>query len=193
MGVLEGEWFYDNHVFHHIHIAWSGRIDLIAHVNGVTRVVDHKTSSIDGDQFIQSFQLASQTQGYVWAGRQMWPELNVSGFCLNCIRLKRPTGSVGIMERGPRGGEPALAFFRAFFEYSDERLAEWERDTILHIEDFLHSVSRSAFPLNDRACFDKFGRCPYHDVCTIDSPRVRDNLLMSDAFRQVTWNPVAGR
>lgn len=172
-----------------IHLAWSGRIDLIARVNSRVRICDHKTSSIDGEQFVQSFQLSSQTIGYVWAARQLFPNLDVSGFCLNCIRLKRPTGSVGIMERGPRGGDPALAFFRAYFDYSPERIDRWERDTVLLIEDFLHSLARGVFPLNDRQCFDKFGKCAYHDCCTIDNEKVGHALLMSDAFKQVTWNP----
>lgn len=178
---------------HKVHVAWSGRIDLITKSNGRNRITDHKTSSIDGESFIQSFQLSSQTIGYVWAAQQLYPDLDVSGFCLNCIRLKRPTGSAGLMERGPRGGDPALAFFRAYFDYSPERVLEWQRDTVLLIEDFLHSVSRNSFPLNDSACFNKFGKCQYHDVCTLDDPRVRDRLLASDSFKQVTWNPTNGR
>lgn len=176
-----------------VHVAWSGRIDLITNSNGASRITDHKTSSIDGESFIQSFILSSQTIGYVWAAQQLYPTLNVSGFCLNCIRLKKPTGSVGLMERGPRGGPPALDFFRAYFDYSSERVEKWRTDTVLMIEDFLHSVSRNAFPLNDSACFNKFGKCQYHDVCTIDDPRVRERLLQSDSFKAVTWNPTNGR
>lgn len=193
LDVLEGEWTWQGQEVRKIHIAWSGRIDLIAQVNQRVRVVDHKTSSIDGDQFIQSFQLSSQTIGYLWAARQIWPELNVNGFCLNCIRFKRPTGSCGIAERGPRGGDPALAFFRAYYDYEDQRIARWHNDTVLLIEDFLHSLSRQSFPMNDRHCFDKFGVCPYFNVCVIDNESMGRNLVLSDAFKPVTWNPVAGR
>jgi hypothetical protein len=103
------------------------------------------------------------------------------------------TSGRSIAERGPKGGEPALSFFRAYYDYSPERIARWERDTVLLIEDFLHSLSRGIFPMNDRQCQDKFGVCPYFDACVIDDERVGKNLLMSDAFKQVTWNPTNGR
>lgn len=175
----------------HIHLAWSGRIDIIVRVNGRIRVGDHKTTSIVGDQFIQSFQLASQTIGYVWASQQLWPILHPTGFVLNAIALKKPAKGLSLMDRGPRGGEPALSFFRSYFDYDDQRIADWQEDTVCTIEDFIHSLVRGRFPLNDRHCFDKFGQCPYHSVCTFDDPAVREKLLQSDAFRQVTWNPVA--
>jgi hypothetical protein len=167
-----------------IHIAWSGRIDLVAECNFKNRIVDNKTTSIAGDQFIQSFRLSSQTIGYVWAGRQLWPDLNIDGFCLNAMHLKKPAAGKGLMEIGPRGGPPALNFFRAFFDYSDERIEEWQGDTMLLIEDFVHSLIRGRFPLNDRHCFDKFGMCPYYDVDAIDEQDVRLRLLMS-AFKDV--------
>lgn len=187
--VLEGEWTWNGETIHRIHLAWSGRIDLLASVNGRPRVVDNKTSSIDGDQFIQSFQLSSQTIGYVWASAQIWSDISPTSFCLNTLRLKRPGIGQSIVAKGVRGGEAPLKFFRSYFDYTPERVAQWKEDTILLIEDFLHSVSRNHWPMNDRHCFDKFGRCPYHDVCLIDDPRVRLNYLASDAFKPVTWNP----
>lgn len=179
----------------HIHIAWSGRIDTIARCgpDNPVRVLDHKTSSIDGDQFIQSFQLSSQVLGYIWAASQLWPQFNITSFCLNVLRLKRPGKGQGLMDRGPRGGEAPLAFFRAYFDYSPERLIQWKSDTLHHISDLIHCLVRDAWPLNDRHCFDKFGECPYRAACVIDNPVVRDRFLLSDAFKPVTWNPTHER
>lgn len=175
-----------------IHLAWSGRLDLLVNVNQRNRVADHKTTSILGDQFIQSFQIASQTIGYVWAGQQLWPQHHPTGFCLNAIALKKPTkGGGSLVERGPKGGEPALSFFRSYFDYSDDRIREWQSDTVALVQDFIHSLVRNHFPLNDKQCFDKYGQCPYHSVCTVDDPRVRERLLASDMYKQVTWNPTA--
>lgn len=176
-----------------IHVAWSGRIDLIANAHGRVRVVDHKTTSIAGDNFIQDFQLSNQTQGYVWAAQQIWPELDVSGFCVNAIHLKKPASGCGISERGPRGGPPALQFFRAYFDYSPERLSEWTENALTLVEDFVHCLVRDYFPLHTKQCFNKYGRCSYHDVCTIDNKEVRLKFLRSDAFKSVTWNPTNGR
>lgn len=178
-----------------IHLAWSGRIDLITRYGGVTRITDHKTSSIDGDQFIQAFILSSQTIGYTWAAQELWPELGVSGFCLNCLRFKKPALSHKgpLTSPGPRGGDAPLAFFRSYFDYSPERIALWRESTLAMISDFVHSLVRGVFPLNDHACFDKFGRCDYHDVCTEDRADRREALLLGDSFKPVTWNPTTGR
>lgn len=173
----------------YIHVAWSGRMDVIANVNERYRVVDHKTTSIAGDQFVQAFQISSQTLGYVWAAQQLYPSYNVDGFCLNAIHLKKPASGVGLLDRGPRGGAPSLNFFRAFFDYTPQRVQEWSQHTLVMIEDWVHSLVRGHFPLNDHSCFNKYGQCPYWDVCTQDEPEVRVRYLLSDAFKDVTWNP----
>lgn len=179
----------------HIHLAWSGRIDAIVRCNGRARVCDHKTTSIAGDQFVEDFRISNQVLGYVWAARQLWPELDVSGFVLNAIHLKRPTRTsvlCDLVTPGPRGGEPPLQFFRAYFDYTLARLAQWEHNAQLLVSDFIHCLVRNEFPLHTKWCFGKFGKCPYHDACIIDDLRQRDLYLKSDFFNQVTWNPVRG-
>lgn len=176
-----------------IHVAWSGRIDVVANCNTLNRIVDHKTSSIDGDTFTLSFVLSSQVLGYIWAGRQLWPDLDLRAFCLNVIRFKRPTGSAPITEKGPRGGEPALKFFRAYYEYSPERMDWWFTNTVKTVADLVHCVTRSFWPARDNQCISKFGRCQYHDVCTTDNENVRAAILKSDLFKEVTWNPTDNR
>ena len=174
-----------------VHVAWSGKIDLVCRIFGTNYILDHKTSSISGDTFIQSFQIASQTMGYTWASRQLWPQHGVLNFCLNAIYFKKP--NVGCTDRtakGVRGGPPPLDFARHFFNYTEPRLLEWQNDTLSHIEDFLHCLVRDYFPSNDKQCFDKYGECPYHVACVEANPVLRATFLKSPAFRDVTWNPV---
>lgn len=179
----------------HIHIAWSGRIDAIARCGNpnVVRVVDHKTTSIMGDSFMQDFQISNQVLGYVWAARQLWPDLDVSAFCLNAIHFKKPTGTGAITDPGPRGGPSALSFVRGYYEYSPQRLSEWAENCLNIVSDFIHCLVRDSFPRHTKWCFGKYGKCQYHDVCVQDDPKVRANMIHSDMFKQVTWNPVAGR
>jgi PD-(D/E)XK nuclease superfamily len=176
-----------------IHVAWSGRIDILAKCNERDRVVDHKTTSVAGEQFIPSFQLSHQTQGYVWAAQQLWPELNINSFCLDAIYIKRP-GANGygsnLMSKGPRGGPPSLDFFRAYFDYTDSRLEQWEENTKHIVEDFVHCLVRGFFPMYTNHCFNKFGRCQYFDVCNFDDPIVRMRFLQSESFKDVTWSPI---
>lgn len=178
-----------------IHIAWSGRIDAIAKCGDPhrVRVVDHKTTSIMGDSFLQDFQISNQVLGYVWAARQLWPDLDVSAFCLNAIHFKKPTGTGPINAPGPRGGPASLNFIRAYYDYSPNRIAEWAENCLNIVSDFIHCLVRDQFPRHTKWCFGKYGKCQYHDVCVQDDPAVRHNMIMSDMFKGVTWNPVAGR
>jgi hypothetical protein len=173
-----------------IHVAWAGRIDLIANTNNRNRVVDHKTTSIAGDTYIPGFILSHQTIGYVWAAQQLWPTLDITGFCLNAIYLRKPHPSAkNLVAKGPQGGMPPLDFFRAYFDYSAERLEQWEQNTLTLAEDFVHCLIRQYFPMYTHHCFNKFGRCQYHDICTLDNPQWRSRMLMSDIYRDVTWSP----
>lgn len=174
-----------------IHIAWSGRIDAIARCGGIpmNRVVDHKSGRVDP----QEYQISNPVLGYVWAGRQLWPDLNISGFCLNALATKKPTAGCSMTSLGPRGGKPALDLFRAYFEYSPERLEQWAENTLAIVSDFIHCVVRDYYPRHTKWCHGKYGPCPYLPVCTQDDPIVRANMLQSDMFKPVTWNPVAGR
>lgn len=197
MGVLEFDGLeLDGQTISKIHLAWSGRIDLIAKVNGKNHIVDNKTNSIEYEKFIKGFELSSQIMGYVFASETLYPEFEISSFCLNAITLKAPSKTnpnIGLMDRGPRGGEPRLRFDRNYYNYLPDQIERWKRDTILLIEDFLHSFSRAVFPMNDSACVNKYGQCPYWDACTIPSEEVGDRYLSSDAFKDVTWNPTANR
>ncbi len=176
-----------------IYVAWSGRIDAVADCNGKHRIVDHKTTSVGTDSFIQDFQLSNQTQGYVWAARKLYPELDVQGFCANVIFLKKPGVGQGLTQSGPRGGVPPLNFFRSYFDYSDSRLEQWEKNALTLCEDFVACLVRNFAPMHTKWCFGKYGRCPYHDACTIDDEAVRGRFLASDAFKSVTWNPTNDR
>lgn len=179
---------------HKIHVAWSGRIDAVAECGNpkVVRVVDHKTGSVIDPM---EYQIANQTLGYVWAGRQLWPELDVKGFCLNAIHFRRPAASYkgALTDKGPRGGDGPLNFFRAYFDYSELRLQQWQADMINIVSDFVHCLVRNHFSRHTKWCNGKFGRCQYFDVCSQDDPKVRASLLQSDMYKPVTWNPVNAR
>lgn len=176
-----------------IHVAWSGRIDVIANHHGANRVVDHKTSSITDATTIADFHLSNQTRGYVWAAQQLWPKHNISGFCVNFLSLKKPTGTGGLMRPGPRGGAAPLSFTRNFFEYDEGLISEWEHNAKTIIGDFLHCVARNDFPQYTKSCCGRFSLCQYHPVCT-SVPSRRAALLGADSlYKQVTWNPTNGK
>lgn len=177
-----------------LHVAWSGRTDAIAECFGKRCIVDHKTTSILTDDYLKSYLFASQTIGYVWAAQQLWPQLLVDHFCLNLIYLKRPTAQGGyersLVERGPRGGDPSLSFQRHYFRYTPERINHWTANTLSIVSDFIHCLARNFFPMHTAWCVNKFGICPYHEACRQDNKEVERNVLLSNMYSDVTWNPV---
>lgn len=175
-----------------IHVAWSGRVDRVHSFKGKPAVMDNKTGSVIE---AEEYRLANQTRGYVWAARKLWPSLDLWSFTLNALRLKKPTGAGPINAPGPRGGEPALKLFRAYFTYNQAAIDEWERDTMAMVSDFVNNLICGVFPKKTKWCFGKFGKCPYHDVCTLAVEDRASGIrwLMSESFKDVTWDPVAGR
>jgi hypothetical protein len=201
---IEMPWLYDSHVISwhehkdrprttfvsHIHVAWSGRIDAAVHANGMARICDHKTASDKRYLNPQKYHMASQTMGYVWAAKQLFPTLDIRGFVLNGIIFRKPTGSGSIFEKGPRGGEPALTFSRYYYEYSDQRLLWWANNTLTIVSDFVHCLVRNEFTSETVWCHGTYGACPYLEVCEQDNPALREALIQSDRYKTVTWNPV---
>jgi hypothetical protein len=155
-------------------VYWTGKIDGMVDW-GVHLVMDHKTTSVLGEQFYKEFQLSSQMQGYVWAGRKLG--FNPQGLLLDVLALRKPT----------RTGVPT-EFQRQRYFYEEEHLDEWERDMFTLVTDFLEHLCRNYFPKSPKWCFGKYSQCQYWEVCTsrIDQ---RDNLLQ-EMYGPVTWSPL---
>lgn len=177
-----------------IHVAWMGRIDVIAHILHGNRVVDHKTTSIAGETYSTGFILSHQTIGYTWAARQLYPQLDIKGICINAIHMKRPANGqtpTNLTARGPKGGEPPLNFFRLHFDYTEDRCQEWAVNCMAIIEDMVHCLVRNFYPMHTHSCVNKYGRCQFHDVCCLENTTARHQMLTSDdLFEPVTWSPL---
>jgi len=156
-------------------IYWTGKIDGIVDY-GVNLILDHKTTSIIGSQFYDDFVLSSQMHGYTWAGRKLgYP---IEGLLLDVLAVRKPS----------RTGTPT-EFQRQRYFYTEQHIAEWEKDTFTLITDFLEHLCRDYFPKSPKWCFGKYGRCQYWDVCT-QVPEQRNAMLHSDLYQPVTWSPL---
>jgi hypothetical protein len=163
-------------------ILWSGRIDIAANYgDGHVYVVDHKTSSVAGPTFFKDFMLSQQMIGYNWALRRMLPGHKIMGTVVNAIMQRRPT----------KTGR-ALEYERAVYFHTDWHVAEWEKDVMSQVETFVHSLVTGFFPKQTKQCFNRYGQCPYHDVCTLP-PTQRHLILDGNDFSNVTWSPLDAR
>ncbi len=190
--------FYGRPTVERIHIAWSGRIDRVVSATGKNRVADHKTTSMGPATVVDEFHLSNPMLGYTWAGRKLWPDLDLGGAVMNWLYLKRPSAAgwpnpANLTAKGPRGGDAPLDFFRAYFDYSPERLVWWEHNVIEICSDFISNLVRGYFPSHTKACISKYGKCPYWGVCTVDNLQTQMDMLKSPMFAEVTWNPVQDR
>lgn len=163
-------------------VLWSGRIDIAATFGDqYVYVVDHKTSSIGGPQFFADFMLSQQMVGYNWALRKLLPDYHIQGTVVNAIIQRKPT----------RTGR-ALDFERQTYFHTDWHVNEWQTDVMHHIEHFVYSLQNDHFPKCTKWCFGKYGKCAYHDVCTLP-PDQRHIMLNSPEYTNVTWSPLDDR
>jgi len=160
-----------------IHVSWTGVIDLVVEEADKLWIVDHKTTSIEGDAFWRSFELSSQFLGYTWASQELL-QRPVAGAIANVI-YGRPMTKTG----------RSTDFMRRYYHYKPVHVAEWHMNIKSIIEDFVHHLVTKSFPMKTQWCSNKFGLCPYHDVC-IMPPEHRLAMLMSNNYTWNRWNPL---
>jgi hypothetical protein len=184
---IEDEWLHSSGVGVHIdkiHIAWTGLIDNIVDCDGRIFILDHKTTSVEGEDFWKDFELRSQFYGYVYVAQKLLGR-QVAGAIPNVIYgredAKTPAGLKTQREK---------EFSRRYIEMKPELIEEWSHNTINILEDFINNLVHARWPMKTFACTNKFGICQFHDVCTL-KPEQRLLMLMTNQYQTNIWNPLA--
>lgn len=168
----------------HIHVAWTGVIDNIVDVDGRIFIMDHKTTSVEGDDFWRDFELKSQFHGYVYVAERLLGR-PVLGAIPNVIYGREDAKtSAGLKTQREK------EFQRRFVEMKPELVQEWSHNTINILEDFINNLVHARWPMKTFHCTTKFGLCPYHDVCTL-KPEQRLLMLMTNQYQNNIWNPLS--
>lgn len=163
--------------FDSITVYWTGKIDLIINHQDSPWPVDHKTTSIEGPTFWEAFKMSPQMLGYCWATQKILGR-EVPGVIIDAL-IGRPKTRTGISHTNQ---------FQEF-PYTQEKIQEWEHDTITHIKRIFGYLFDGYFPKSPVWCTNKYGKCPYFDVCTM-SKKAQPQLLMSGQYAERTWNPL---
>ena len=160
-----------------LQIMWTGMIDLIARHHDRVGIMDHKTTSVEGPSYYDSFNMSQQFIGYIRSARKL-TQLDVQGALLNVIIGRKPskTGT-------------SLDFSRRWYSYPEHLINEWQDDVLSLIEDFVERLKSGYFPKRTLWCTNKFGTCPFMNVCTLPSEH-RDMMLHTSAYSTYTWNPL---
>ena len=163
-----------------INVIWMGRIDLcyLSQNGGGLYIMDHKTTSVMGPSYFSVFEIAHQLYGYAWAVEQL-TGTQVTAAVINALGIRKPTKTGKSFE-----------FQRQMFPISRFLLDEWKQDTMHIVADFIEMCRRGYLPKHSAWCVNKFGMCPFHKVCTLQSHDQREVMLTSGEYTKNEWNPL---
>jgi hypothetical protein len=164
-------------------INWSGKIDLLTTYEGAVTPVDHKTTTVMGEKFVDDKVRSTQMLGYTYASRffskDLFNNMPVFGTRINALAMRSS------------GYE-----FKVFdIPYVGWKVDEWHSETLLSIRSLIHqldiflSTKGEAVPTREH-CVTKYGKCPYFDVCDA-APVMRDRMIFDDAYYFISdWSPL---
>lgn len=164
---------------------YIGKLDKVFEWNGV-HIGEHKTTTayaIKGNfqpDWVESWNSASQVKGYQMVGSLYYPDLQDVWIDGALVHQKVHD-----------------AFKFVPVSHSNILLREWIIDTkrwIEHIqEDFAEydkqgSLETGAFQKNEDSCFEKYGRCPFLNICSTcaDPTKLRD---VPHGYKVEKWEP----
>lgn len=175
-----------------IPVYYIGKIDFPIDHHGIF-VFDHKTAGTLGQQFWDKMKMSAQQKGYCWSFEQI-TKRKVKGYYVNAIRTKEPPNYVinhELYKAKKQSPEQwwMESFQREYNLLKDNELEEWKDNTIALFEEFFWHYHRGYFPMRTTWC-NQFGRCPYFDVCSLESGD-RMAFLNSGAFTDNNWSPLS--
>lgn len=177
-----------------ITVYWQGKIDLFVGYQGMPWIADHKTTSVMGEKFAETFLRSSQMIGYYWASHALIQE--------GLTELKDSRGNTYNLTEKPFRGVliNAIAIRKSGIEFKLfpipvplTRIEEWRLGTLLRLRYFVEQVAdylqTGMTAPNREHCVTKYGRCPFFDVC--ESPdHMRAAMLNSNSYYTSDWSPL---
>lgn len=159
-------------------ILLSGHFDRLVEFNGMTYVLDRKTtgSTISGSSSFQYF-------------KQYSPNNQMTLYTL-ASRVALGVPAHGVIIDAAQIAMGFSHFERGFANRTNGQLDEWLDDFRSLVSVFGAYARQDYWPMNDTACSD-FGGCPFQGICNRD-PSVREIFLKSD-FTKKFWDPLQVR
>lgn len=165
-----------------VQVNWSGKLDILAKYEGALAMVDHKTTSVMGEKFVDDKIRSTQMLGYTYAARFLSRELfggiPVFGARINALASRSAGYEFKIFD----------------IPYPDWKVSEWQQETLAAIKALI--VQLDLFLSNGLAvptrehCVTKYGKCSYFDVCDA-APQMRDRIIFDDDyFFKSDWSPL---
>lgn len=160
--IVKGDVLYEDD---NLRILWKAKLDLVVDTNNGIFPCDHKTMKQRRD----TLSLNNQFMGQCLVQKTRSVIINKIGF--------------------QKTLKPEEKFTRAMVSYSAKRLIEWQ-GTILPYWAYrlLDYTENDYWPPNFDHCENKYGGCPFIEVCSVD-PDERERELRQNFTVGTPWNP----
>lgn len=169
-----------------VKIMWQGRADNVVRYKGHVMPRDFKTTQfeIDPDKEHALWKMSGQMRGYcfLFSDREYGP---LRGAMIDKLVVRKP------LQKATSNAKPRTEWKRTSVVYTDQQIVEWRAHTLRSIESWLNLCAQEdPPPMNDGACtWPK--KCPYFDVCSLADEKSRMAWLMSSAYRDDEFDPLA--
>lgn len=160
--VVRGEILYEDD---EIRVLWKAKLDWIVDTNQGIFSVDHKTSKQRRQKILLNNQFIGQC--LIMETRNVF--INNIGFQTTL--------------------KPEEKFTRELMSYSGDALLEWQSEILPYYAYKLIEYSESNhWPPNYTHCENKYGNCPFIEVCT-SNKNMREDVIRAHFVRGPAWNP----
>ncbi len=165
-----------------VYLNWTGVLDLaLSALDDELWLMDHKTTSIVGPAYFESFRLSGQFIGYDASFKHL-TGLSPRGLIGNFVIGRKPS---------LKGKGKPLQLERQHYTYEAWQTEKWFLNLKHWSEKFLGDLVSGYFGENPYACNGKFGLCRYFSVCQANpQDGSRHAVLHSDQFVNNVWNPL---
>lgn len=155
-------------------IVLCGHLDRVGIFQETSWVLDRKTTkSTIGNDFFDKFKPDAQFAQYVFAAKVLWN-----------MPVK------GIIVDGAQIAVTFSRFQRGLISFTDDELAEWQRDTIHYIRMAEYYAKEQYWPMNRKSC-GNYGGCPFRPICS-KPPAARATWLHTSYTKRM-WDPLQVR
>jgi hypothetical protein len=163
---------------------FTGKIDLVAELNGRRWIMEHKTTGQPLDTQVQRLHRSAQVMGYTYAASRLYKDIEAVEGALVTIHYlsaykSKTTGSYG---------EPKIDFRRSPQIFSKNDITQWRASFIDAISELRLAKKNNSFPMNHDNCF-QFGACPYLQLCEQQTDLESIYLTPQFYIDEVEWNP----
>lgn len=181
---------------------------LVRHILSIEPAGKHLTQCISvahEDQLYvtRDFILTHNTTGQFGSGQDAdpWAEYRVHSACLGyCWHWWQETGRVPLgyiinlaivrppLQRVTSKSAPRNEFQRQEFPVTEDRLREWQRNTLATAQTWVRYAEDAYWPMHDKKGYScKY--CEFRQVCSAPDDGSRELLLDSESYKINTWQP----